>query len=306
MSAPDLSTGTSFPREGGLVDVGAGIRVAVHVTPPVRPDLAPAVYVHGLGGSARNWAELATALRDTVAGDAVDLPGFGHSPPQSGGFSVAAHADAVARLIVTRDRGPVHLFGNSLGGAVATRLAALRPELVRTLTLISPALPDLRPRRSALPVALVAVPVAGRRMTKAAARRSAEAQVRSLYELCFGDPSQVSKERFVADVAETTAFRQNPHVVDALIHSARQLLLREYPRVGSNGLWRLASQVRAPTLLVYGGRDKLVDPRMSAKAMRTFPDARLVMLPDSGHVAMLEHPEQVAAAFRRMLAEQDR
>jgi pimeloyl-ACP methyl ester carboxylesterase len=49
--------------------------------------------------------------------------------------------------------------------------------------------------------------------------------------------------------------------------------------------------------------DRLVDPRTAARAARTFPDARLVLLPDSGHVSQMEHPEVVARAVRRFLAE---
>ena len=71
--------------------------------------------------------------------------GFGLSPPpDDGDYSMPAHVRAVVRLIESEGRVPVHLFGNSLGGAVATVVAARRPELVRTLTLVSPALPDFR------------------------------------------------------------------------------------------------------------------------------------------------------------------
>jgi pimeloyl-ACP methyl ester carboxylesterase len=61
--------------------------------------------------------------------------------------------------------------------------------------------------------------------------------------------------------------------------------------------------VRVPTLLIYGLKDKLVDPRTSARAARTYPGARLVLLPDSGHVAMMEHPGEVARAVRRHIAD---
>jgi pimeloyl-ACP methyl ester carboxylesterase len=59
--------------------------------------------------------------------------------------------------------------------------------------------------------------------------------------------------------------------------------------------------VQAPTLLIYGLRDKLVDPRTSARAARTFPRSNLLVLPDSGHVAQMEHPQVVAAAVRKFL-----
>jgi pimeloyl-ACP methyl ester carboxylesterase len=66
-------------------------------------------------------------------------------------------------------------------------------------------------------------------------------------------------------------------------------------------LWRLAARVQAPTLLVYGLKDRLVDPRTATRAARTFPGARLVVLPDSGHVSQMEHPEVVAREVRRLL-----
>ncbi|WP_309053094.1 alpha/beta fold hydrolase, partial [Streptomyces sp.] len=136
-----------------------GLTLTVRARPGDRPGLPPALYVHGLGGSSLNWSTLMPLLADTVDGEAVDLPGFGDSPPpDDGNYSVTGHARAVIRLLDAGGRGPVHLFGNSLGGAVATRVAAVRPDLVRTLTLISPALPELRAQRGAWPTALLALP----------------------------------------------------------------------------------------------------------------------------------------------------
>ena len=114
----------------------------------------PALFVHGLGGASTNWTDLMGLLRHQLDGRALDLPGFGQSPPPaSGSYRVGAHAKAVVELLERQDRGPVHLFGNSLGGAVSIRVASRRPDLVRTLTLVSPALPDLRPRRGLRPPA---------------------------------------------------------------------------------------------------------------------------------------------------------
>ncbi len=55
-------------------------------------------------------------------------------------------------------------------------------------------------------------------------------------------------------------------------------------------------------LLIYGGKDRLVDARIRTKAQRTFPNARLLYLPRSGHVAQMEHPEQVERAFRQLIS----
>lgn len=102
------------------------------------------LFVHGLGGSAANWTALMARLGGDLDGEAVDLPGFGESaPPADGDLGLSGHVRAVTGYLEASGRGPVHLFGNSLGGAVAVRLAALRPDLVRSLTLVSPALPEL-------------------------------------------------------------------------------------------------------------------------------------------------------------------
>jgi pimeloyl-ACP methyl ester carboxylesterase len=79
-------------------------------------------------------------------------------------------------------------------------------------------------------------------------------------------------------------------------------LVGGYLERGPDSLWAMAARVQAPTLLVYGMRDKLVDPLTSRRAARTFPDNRLIVLPDSGHVAQMEHPDIVARAVAELLA----
>ena len=118
--------------------------------------------IHGLGGQATNWTDLMAELVDEVEGWAPDLPGFGWSPPPpDGDYSVTADAEIVSAMLeqLYAERAePIHLFGNSMGGAIAVLVAAARPDLVATLTLVSPALPDLRPRRDTMGVPVVAVP----------------------------------------------------------------------------------------------------------------------------------------------------
>jgi len=132
---------------GRLVNLGDHqVFVRSAPDPETGDDAEPALCVHGLEGSSRNWTDLMDLLRSRLACDALDLPGFGDSPPRPDGrYSIAALAQTVIALIQKQSE-PVHLIGNSLGGAVSVKVAATRPDLVKTLTLISPALPDLRPR----------------------------------------------------------------------------------------------------------------------------------------------------------------
>src|SRR3954471_2904958 len=280
-----------------------GITLTVRSRPPAREGLPPALYVHGLGGSSQNWSALMEQLEGDVDGEAVDLPGFGESPPpDDGNYSITAHARAVIRYLDAVDRGPVHLFGNSLGGAVATRVAAVRPDLVRTLTLVSPALPELRVQRAAVPTALLGVPGVAALFTRFTKEWTAEQRVRGVTALCYGDPGRVSPEAFGHAVEELERRLRLPYFWDAMTRSARGLV-NAYTLGGQHGLWRQAERVLAPTLLVYGGRDQLVGYRMAQRAARTFRDSRLLSLPDAGHVAMMEYPETVATAFRELLVD---
>ncbi|MEV5004441.1 alpha/beta hydrolase [Streptomyces sp. NPDC055692] len=278
-----------------------GMTLSVRARPPAREGLPPALYVHGLGGSSQNWSALMPLLGGVVDGEAVDLPGFGDSPPpDDGDYSVTGHARAVIRFLDASGRGPVHLMGNSLGGAVSTRVAALRPDLVRTLTLVSPALPELRVQRTALPTGLLAVPGVTALFTRLTREWTAEQRVRGVMALCYGDPGRVTPEGFRNAVGEMERRLQLPYFWDAMSRSARGIV-DAYTLGGQHGLWRQAERVLAPTLLIYGGRDQLVGFRMAQRAARAFRHSRLLTLPDAGHVAMMEYPETVATAFRELL-----
>ncbi|MGW5292178.1 alpha/beta fold hydrolase [Streptomyces bacillaris] len=278
-----------------------GLTLTVRSRPTDRTGRPPALFVHGLGGSSQNWSALMPLLADVVDPEAVDLPGFGDSPPpDDGNYSVTGHARAVIRLLDSGERGPVHLFGNSLGGAVATRVAAVRPDLVRTLTLISPALPEWRVQRSAAPTALLAVPGVAPLFARLTKDWTAEQRTRGVMALCYGDPARVSDEGFRNAVAEMERRLELPYFWDAMARSARGIV-DAYTLGGQQGLWRQAERVLAPTQLVYGGRDRLVSYRMARRASAAFRDARLLTLPDAGHVAMMEYPETVAQAFRELL-----
>ncbi|MET4642839.1 alpha/beta hydrolase [Streptomyces sp. NBC_01724] len=283
-----------------------GLTLNVRTRPPERSGLPPALYVHGLGGSSQNWSALMASLQDVVDGAAVDLPGFGDSPPpDDGNYSVTGHARAVIRLLDAEEYGPVHLFGNSLGGAVATRVAAVRPDLVRTLTLVSPALPEIRVQWPAVPTALLAVPGVASLFSRLSKDWTAEERTRGVMALCYGDPARVSEEGFRDAVAEMERRLELPYFWDAMARSARGIV-DAYTLGGQHGLWRQAERVLAPTQLVYGGRDQLVSYRMARRASAAFRDSRLLTLPDAGHVAMMEYPEAVAQAFRELLDERGR
>ncbi|MEU4406727.1 alpha/beta hydrolase [Streptosporangium sp. NPDC023963] len=286
--------------QGEMIDLGDQ-RVHVRSTP--RGPAETAVYVHGLAGSATNWTDLMDELSGVVTGHALDLPGAGYSPePPGGDYSVDAHARTVTALIERVSGTPVHLFGNSLGGAVSVRVAATRPDLVRSLTLISPALPDLLPRSGPARVALSTVPHIGEWAASRLTLVPAERRLGVTLALCYADIERIHPDRLKEAADELRRRDGLPYAVEAMINSARGIVA-EYFRRGETNLWRQAAMVTAPTLVIHGRHDRLVNPRMAARAVRTFPNVRLMLLPDAGHVAQMEFPERVARAARLLIAE---
>jgi pimeloyl-ACP methyl ester carboxylesterase len=282
---------------GRLVSVGDH---EVYVrSAPAPDDAEAALCVHGLEGSSRNWTDLMDLLRTRLACDALDLPGFGDSPPRPDGrYSIAALAQTVIALI--QKRGPVHLIGNSLGGAVCVKVAATRPELIQSLTLISPALPDSRPRMDLLRFPVMSLPRLGTRIVKQYQVLPPERRVADVITTCYGDPALFQQARFATEVTELTRRDELGYAASVLVGSVRTLTA-EFVRKGRHSAWRDAARVTAPTLVIYGSRDRLVDARMAGRAAHQFADARVVVLPRTGHVAHMEHPGVVAAEIGILL-----
>src|SRR3954453_1462358 len=164
-AAPARPSATPLPTPSALLPPWPGEQVSVRDgevfvrrtpwTGPLDGSDGPrerALYVHGLGGASTNWTDLAALLAVRFDGWAIDLPGFGRSaPPRRARYSIRGRVRAVVDVLerVRDEPGegagrPVHLVGNSLGGLVSVLVAGRRPDLVASLTLISPAMPVYR------------------------------------------------------------------------------------------------------------------------------------------------------------------
>ncbi|WP_433161129.1 alpha/beta fold hydrolase [Kribbella sp. CA-247076] len=278
----------------------AGVDLLVRDVPGAAADLPPALFVHGLGGSSLNWTALGLLLNDTVRGMAPDLPGFGRTP-LAGVVGIREQVDVLIALIEQETDRPVHLFGNSMGGATSVALAARRPDLVASLTLISPALPHPRASATALWFAAVATPRLGTVVLERSRRLPFERRLKIGLAMVFGDPRSLPAEVRASYEAELRRRDTDPWGMQATVYGARSML-RSSLALPRQSLWTVAARVECPVLLIYGGKDRLVDARIRTKAQRSFRDARLLYLPQSGHVAQMEHPEQVERAFRQLIS----
>lgn len=294
----------TVPHE--LLDRGTSA-VEVHAAEQDGPATGPVfVCVHGLGGSHVNWSLLAPRLAAHGAVYAPDLAGFGLTPPTGRRPTVRDNVDLLAGYIrtVSPDR-RVILLGNSMGGLISILLAAAQPELVAGLVLIAPASP--RPLRTPLDArvirdfAMMAVPGVGERLLALRQRRTTPAQqVRETMRLCAADPRALDPSALQAHVELAARRREMPYARDAMLSAARSLLLLVGPQAPL--LWQAVSTITAPTLLLHGGRDRLV-PAAGMRAMAgRRKDWTHVTYDDLGHVPMLEAPERVAEDIEQWLA----
>ena len=256
------------------------------------------VAVHGLGGSHVNWDLLAPRLAEHGRVVAPDLAGFGLTLPTGRKATVADNLDLLAGLIRTvSPAAPVVLLGNSMGGLLSLLLAGTRPRLVQRLVLVAPASP--RPARAPLDrevlrnFALMAAPGVGERVLAARQRRiTPDEQVRQTMLLCAADPDTLDADVLAEHVEMARRRREMPHAQAATLQATRSLLLTIVPPAGA--LWRAVDNVEAPTLLLNGGRDRLVTPAGVAAIARKRPDWTHITYDDLGHIPMLEAPDRVA------------
>jgi pimeloyl-ACP methyl ester carboxylesterase len=291
-----------------MISLPSGQRVWVAETSPGTDRRQLVLCVHGMTGDATNWTDLMAELTPEFDAMAVDLPGSGFSPPPRTrrGYSVMALAETVIELIETlgstsNHGAPIHLIGNSMGGAVSLRVAARRPDLLRTLTLVSAALPDRRPRRQTAYFPVIALPVIGDRLVRQFGRLPAERRIAGVIQTCYYDPAAIHPARVALSTAELR--RRDTLGYDiAVITGAARALVTEAVRPYVFSLWRDAERLRMPSLVLFGTDDQLVSPSLADRAARAFRGARIVVLPETGHLGQMEHPAKIASLFREMVS----
>ncbi len=265
-------------------------------------DGAPIVLVHGLGGSSVNWVRVGAALAESGRVLALDLAGFGRTPPDRRAPSVTANRALLDRFIAEVAGGRALLVGNSMGGVVSLLEAARRPRRVSGLVLVDPALPPMssgRPDpRFVLRGLLMVSPIVGDVISRARAERtSPEERVGEILSLVCADPTRVPPDVVDAHVALVRDRDLMPWSVSAHLEAARSLMLPLTPPLFT----RTVATVHVPTMLVHGAEDRLV-PVTSARRLAGWrPDWDYAELPDVGHVPMLETPDAFLGAVRPFL-----
>ncbi|MBV9920987.1 MAG: alpha/beta hydrolase [Pseudonocardia sp.] len=247
------------------------------------PDAAHSVvFLHGLRGD-HHGLEPIVAHLGSLRAVVPDLPGFGASPPlPHDPHDIAGYAAWAAELLAAVGGDPV-LAGHSFGSVVAAATAVeTRP---RALVLVNPI--ATVPRH-----AMTKLTVGYHRLAAALPERLGEALLRS--------PSVTR----IASAAMTTtpdpALRRWIHAEHGRYFAGfadRRVLLEAFHASISRDVAEFASAVHARTLLVAAERDGIAPLPAQRVLVGRFPDARLVIVPDVGHLAHYEAPAAVAEAI---------
>ncbi len=229
------------------------------------------VFLHGIGGNRTNWhAQLPVFAADYLA-VAWDARGYGLSDDYEGPLDFADFAGDIVRLLKHLDVPTAHIVGLSMGGRIALDFAARYPEMLSTLTLSgtrasfaqrTPAEREefVRLRRKPLVedgkepkdiAPIVAKTLLG--------RGSTEAHFRQLVESI----SDLHKESYIKTIEASTYYDRSAALGD----------------------------IRVPTLLIYGGDDRLNRPELGREIAAQIKGARFVEIPDAGHLCNIEAPD---------------
>ncbi|CAN5537980.1 hypothetical protein BH11ACT8_BH11ACT8_07460 [soil metagenome] len=256
----------------------------------LRADAAPGVgagepqlLVHGLGGSASNWIDVIGGLRRFGPVVALDLPGFGHTPAASGtALTVAGHRDRVLALADALGWDSFTLHGNSMGGLVATLIAAEHPERVGRLVLVAPAFPPTS--------AVRLVPPPWATLSGVAPMAVRSRRTRALMRLIFTDPARV-RPALLDVMAADARPRDEQEAIDhqqALSQSTRSIAAMW---LDPRRVYRAIDAVQAPTLLLGGTADALVAARVLRRVLARRPEWTGAVLDGHRHALMLDAPE---------------
>jgi pimeloyl-ACP methyl ester carboxylesterase len=267
---------------GDYLDV-AGIRL--HLRDSGTRNAPTVILLHGFGSSLQTWDAWADVLSSHYRVVRFDLPGSGLTGPDpttdySDGRSVQIITALMDRLHLAR----ASLVGNSIGGRIAWKFAALEPKRVEKLVLISPdgfASPGFHyGKKPQVPVMLnlmrYALPKALLRMNLAPA---------------YGDPAYLTD----AVVTRYYDLMLAPGVRGAMMARMQQTILAE-PKP-------FLARIQAPTLLLWGEKDHMIPFANARDYMQDLPHAILHPLPGLGHVPQEEAPAVSLAPVISFLAQ---
>ncbi|MFI6869285.1 alpha/beta fold hydrolase [Nocardia sp. NPDC050406] len=247
----------------------------------------PILFLHNIGGERRIWREQMRALAATHSVYALDLMGYGGSDIPASGYTVDNYVRMVGEFVTAHGLDGVTLVGNCFGSALSLLYAQREPRGVRALVLCNPLTsatlrptPTGRTQRLAqrLPLDRVA---SGIRLPDVAAGWLIREQL--------GPRGREMTRDSFTDFERRWAEPRRLLPAAAISRDLHRLAALDDFRPGPNF---------PPITTIWGARNRILSAQAGARLNETLNPVRRIVLPDCGHLLMVEDPETVTAAIR--------
>jgi pimeloyl-ACP methyl ester carboxylesterase len=287
--APDRPVSQLAPRwappPSMFIEMG-GMRVHVR-DEGRRDDRLPIVLLHGTSASLHTWDGWVRALEGSHRVIRVDMPGFGLTgPAPTGDYTIGSYVRFTTAVLDHFGVERCVLAGNSFGGWVAWETALAEPARVEALILVDSAGYAIRSQSVPIAFRVAKIPVLNRLMEVTLPRSLIESSVRNVY----GDPGKVTPE-LVDRYYELTLREGN-----------RAALVQRFTQAPLGIDQARIRELRLPTLILWGGHDRLIPVEYGGEFARDIPGSRLVIFDDLGHVPQEEDPARTSSAVESFLA----
>ncbi|MFZ6656332.1 alpha/beta fold hydrolase [Undibacterium sp. TJN19] len=251
-----------------------------------RDDPSPLVLIHGTSASLHTWEGWVGALKNQHRVITMDIPAFGLTGPN---FEADYHSPTYAKFILDLlDRMQVQHFiigGNSLGGEIAWQVAVAAPQRVERLILVDAGGYAFTPASIPLGFRIARMSQTEWVMEHTLPRHMMVASVKNVY----GDPDKVTDA--LVDRYQAMTLRAGNR------HALRQ----RFAQLDSGAQAQSIKSIRIPTLIIWGGKDRLIPPENAQKFHKDIPGSKLVMFDQLGHVPHEEDPVATVAAVKEFL-----
>lgn len=249
-------------------------------------DPVPVLLIHGTSSSLHTWEPWVAGLKNEHRVITMDLPGFGLTGPNADGdYSDAAYTRFILNLMDALHLKRVILGGNSLGGEIAWQVAAAAPQRVEKLILVDAAGYPFTPVSVPLGFRIARMPALAWLMDYCLPRSTIERSVRDV----FGHPEKVSPA--LVDRYEAMLLRAGN----------RRALRQRLSQLNTGADAAQIRQIHIPTLILWGGKDRLIPPENALRFQQEISGSKLIMFDELGHVPQEEGPVVTLAAVRIFL-----
>ncbi len=235
------------------------------------------IFLHFWGGSSSTWNSVTDILKNSYRCISYDHRGWGQSEKPAYGYRIESLAEDALALIGQMNVNEYILVGHSMGGKIAQYIAAQKPAGLKKLILVapSPSTPTIMPKEMH----------EGMRNAY-----TSEANINATIDHVFnaGSLNQATRLRLIEGIQK--------HTEDSRL-GWTDIALGEDASAGVN-------LIKIPTLIIAGENDVIDSPeRLKKEVQDMIPQSRMIVIPNTGHLIMLQEPEKVAQLIHDFICE---